>query len=296
MKYLGMILLLFFAACDSDDQENDVPDVNGANYALSNNSFTDTYSSVKGSLQAAGPVTIVAEVNHRSNAQGVGEDLKETRTIFFGNPALGTAFMQENQQAGLDLPQKIAVYTNGNDNAVLIYNSVDYLKNRHGVDPDTAPMVAMALENIASNATGRSSTINTSNVSRDQGVITVDSDQSFDDTYASLITTLNSNAAISIVAELDHQQNAASVNLSLRPTRVVIFGNPTLGTPLLQESGNVSLDLPQKMLVYQDAAGNVKIAYNDASFIASRHGISQNDGLTTINNALSNLAEKAAGR
>jgi len=296
MKYLGMMVLLAFTACNTQGNTTELAEVNGSYKAISEIPFTETYSRIKSSLLEAAPITIVAEVDHKSNANGIDQELNEAKTIFFGNPALGTPFMQENQQAGLDLPQKIAVYTTSTDKAVVIYNSVDYLMARHGVNPATAPMVATALNKIASNATQSEPIQNKATVARDEGVITVNSNQSFENTYSSLITLLSSNPAITIVAELDHQKNAMSVGLNLRPTRVVIFGNPALGTPLLQETGTVSLDLPQKMLLYQDAAGNVILAYNDAAYIAKRHGIPQDDRMASINAALSNIASKAAGK
>ncbi|WP_194850623.1 DUF302 domain-containing protein [Nonlabens antarcticus] len=296
MKKLAIVLILALVSCESQERESDLPDVLGANYALSTQSFIETYESIENSLKAAAPISIVAVVDHKSNAASVNQELKDAKTIFFGNPALGTAFMQENQQAGLDLPQKFAVYTTQNDTTILIYNDVDYLKNRHGVDPATAPKVATALENIALKAKNSQIIQNKESVTRDEGVVVVKSDRDFELTYQSLINALNANPAIKIIAELDHQQNAASVNLSLLPTRVVILGNPTSGTPLLQKGGSISLDLPQKMLVYQDATGIVKIAFNDASFMAKRHNLNNAENIAIINNALATFAETAAGR
>lgn len=296
MRYL-LLSVLLVASCASGDKQINEPDIMGANYSFSSANFEDTYGSIINSLEAAGPISIVAQVDHVSNAATVDKELAGTRTVFFGNPALGTPFMQENQQAGLDLPQKISVSTGDNDKVVVIYNSIEYLKSRHGVDPATAAKVAGALEKITSKATGAAVNSNKKTCTINQGVITVDSDQDFDTTYATLIAALQTNPKIKIVAQLDHQANAARVNLKLRPTKVVIFGNPALGTPLLQENGSISLDLPQKMLVYELADGSVKIAYNDATYIASRHQITTNlSTVPTINNALSNIAATAAGR
>lgn len=296
MRYL-LLSVLLVASCASGDKQINEPDIMGANYSFSIANFEDTYGSIINSLEVAGPISIVAQVDHVSNAVTVDKELAGTRTVFFGNPALGTPFMQENQQAGLDLPQKISVSTGDNDKVVVIYNSIEYLKSRHGVDPATAAKVAGALEKITSKATGAAVNSNKKTCTINQGVITVDSDQDFDTTYATLIAALQTNPKIKIVAQLDHQANAARVNLKLRPTKVVIFGNPALGTPLLQENGSISLDLPQKMLVYELADGSVKIAYNDATYIASRHQITTNlSTVPTINNALSKIAATAAGR
>jgi len=84
------------------------------------------------------------------------------------------------------------------------------------------------------------------------------------------------------------------VGLDLAPTRLVVFGNPNLGTPLMQSAQTLGIDLPQKMLVYENADGEVNVAYNDPAFLAARHGVEGNaDVLTTITNALNNLSEVA---
>lgn len=78
--------------------------------------------------------------------------------------------------------------------------------------------------------------------------------------------------------------------MELPPARVVFFGNPDLGTPLMQSSPRAGLDLPQRMLVWEDS-GDVKVTYNDPEYIAARHGIDDRDEiLETIADALEALA------
>ena len=127
------------------------------------------------------------------------------------------------------------------------------------------------------------------------GIVTVPSNNSVDQTYQNLKTAIKEKEALSIIAELDHRQNAASVDMELRPTRILMFGNPTLGTPLMQASQSTGLDLPQKMLVYENADGQVFIGYNDPAYLKERHDIEgQDENLKKISKALKNLAEKAA--
>ena len=76
-----------------------------------------------------------------------------------------------------------------------------------------------------------------------------------------------------VFARIDHAAGAAQVGLALRPTEVLIFGNARGGTPLMQSSQTVGIDLPLKCLVWQDAAGKTWLSYNDPSWIAQRHGL-----------------------
>ena len=101
---------------------------------------------------------------------------------------------------------------------------------------------------------------------------------------------IDNNPNLKIIAELNHQANAASVDLNLAPTRIIMFGNPRLGTPLMQNAQTIGLDLPQKILVYQEASGVVKVAYNDPLYLKDRHGVSQNEAiLEKISGALNKL-------
>jgi uncharacterized protein (DUF302 family) len=79
---------------------------------------------------------------------------------------------------------------------------------------------------------------------------------------------------MSVFARIDHAAGAASVGMALRPTEVLIFGNAKGGTPLMQTVQTIGLDLPLKILVWQDEAGDTFLSYNDPAWLARRYGIS----------------------
>ena len=78
---------------------------------------------------------------------------------------------------------------------------------------------------------------------------------------------------MAILARIDHAAAAAKVGMELRPTEVLIFGNPKAGTPLMQAAQTVGIDLPLRALVWQDEHAETWLAYNDPKFLARRHGI-----------------------
>ena len=90
----------------------------------------------------------------------------------------------------------------------------------------------------------------------------------------------NSVAAhgLTIFARVDHAEGAKSVGMDLRPTEVLIFGSPKSGTPLMQMSDTIGLDLPLKMLIRQDANGETFLAYDDPAWLARRHGLAEAAG------------------
>jgi uncharacterized protein (DUF302 family) len=100
---------------------------------------------------------------------------------------------------------------------------------------------------------------------------------------------------MTVFARIDHAAGAAEAGLTLRPTELIIFGNARGGTPLMQSVQAVGIDLPLKALVWQDAAGKTWISYNEPSWIAQRHGVS--DAQPIVNkmaDLLSAILRKAA--
>jgi uncharacterized protein (DUF302 family) len=76
-----------------------------------------------------------------------------------------------------------------------------------------------------------------------------------------------------VFARVDHAAGAAQVEMTLRPTELLIFGNPKGGTPLMQDQQTAGIELPVKALAYEDADGNTWLTFNDAAWIAARHGL-----------------------
>ena len=100
---------------------------------------------------------------------------------------------------------------------------------------------------------------------------------------------------MTVFARIDHAAGAAEVGLSLRPTEVLIFGNARGGTPLMQVEQTIGIDLPLKALVWQDAAGDTWLAYNDPGWLAKRHGLGDDAqrAVSALSTALAAVAKAA---
>jgi uncharacterized protein (DUF302 family) len=97
-----------------------------------------------------------------------------------------------------------------------------------------------------------------------------------------------------VFSRIDHAANAEGVGMELAPMQLLVFGNPKVGTPALQAEPLTGLDLPLKMLAYQDGNGNVFLAYNDPVWFAERHGIpTDHPGVQSVVTALASLASAA---
>lgn len=126
------------------------------------------------------------------------------------------------------------------------------------------------------------------------GLVTVRSPKSVPSTVARITRAVEANPMLTLVATVDHAAAAREVGLSLRPTTVLLVGNPMAGTPLMQASQTTGIDLPQKLLVWQDARGRTMVSYNDPAYLAERHGIEGQEALLgMIAKALRGLATSA---
>src|SRR6266403_2846373 len=99
---------------------------------------------------------------------------------------------------------------------------------------------------------------------------------------------------MNVFARIDHAAGAANVGLALAPTELIIFGNPRGGTPLMQSVQTVGIDLPLKVLVWQDASNKTWLSYNEPGWIAQRHNIpSAEQVVNSMGTALSAMARTA---
>lgn len=295
-------LLLAVTGCSATEALSSAPpNVAGVQGAVTSDALADVEARLDEALAAAGPVTVVATVDHRANAASVGLDLPSTRVVFFGNPRLGTPLLQADPRVGLDLPQRILTTTTS-AGTVVATTAPAFLRQRYGLGALPAlDRIEAALDGLARVAAGDGAGVSPFAsplaTAEGDGLVRVVSTSDAASTRARLRAAIQGNDALRIVFELDHAANAASVGLDLGPATVFVFGTPALGTPLMQAQRTAALDLPQKMLVYTDASGETAVLYNDAAYLARRHGITrQADRVDTVSDALDGLAAVAAGR
>jgi uncharacterized protein (DUF302 family) len=112
-------------------------------------------------------------------------------------------------------------------------------------------------------------------VVKNRGIVTIPSNHPVDETVDRLKSVLQSRDII-LFALIDHSGEAAKVGMKMPPTKLLIFGNPKGGTPLMLAAPSVALDLPLKILVAEDAQGKVSLSYNSPEYLKERHGLPVN--------------------
>ena len=254
------------------------------------------YANLKAIFDKNPSVGIVAEINHSLNARKVDIDLPTTKAIFFGNPNLGTSLIQANPLTGLDLPQKVIYIQNENGINQIIYNDVEYLNQRYALENHKKlSVISNTLKALIERTSGSQNHKSIEfEISKHQGIVTKESNYNFASTLDRLMTILDKKKALKIMATLDHQSNAQKAGIELTPTYLVVFGNPKIGSPLMKTQQSLALDLPQKMLVWEDKSGQAFVSYNDIYFLKERHQIEGHDEMfKKISGALDKISSKA---
>jgi uncharacterized protein (DUF302 family) len=127
-----------------------------------------------------------------------------------------------------------------------------------------------------------------------EGLITIASNNGPKETMDRLETEVKAKG-LTVFARVDHAAGAVKVGMTLRPTELLIFGNARGGTPLMQSNQTIGIDLPLRVLVWQDAAAKTWLSYNDPAWLIKRHGIGTDVGpavsaMATLLGAVSKMA------
>jgi uncharacterized protein (DUF302 family) len=128
-------------------------------------------------------------------------------------------------------------------------------------------------------------------LTQDNGVVDIPNKYSVDMTVERIETLLKAKG-VTLFALIDHSGEAEKAGLKMPPTKLLIFGSPTAGTPVMLAAPSVAIDLPLKILVWEDAQGTVRLSYNSPEYLKQRHSIP--DDLVQNIAAAGTLAAKAA--
>ena len=107
-----------------------------------------------------------------------------------------------------------------------------------------------------------------------EGLVSIACKRSVAETLAALETALRSKG-VKVFAIIDHSGEAEKAGFKMRPTKLVIFGNPKAGTPLMLEASTIAIDLPVRALIWEDAAGQTWLSYYEPEYLVRKHGMEQ---------------------
>ncbi|MEO1666528.1 MAG: DUF302 domain-containing protein [Chloroflexota bacterium] len=304
---IALLLTVLVAATATAQDASVNSNGEGLVFVASQFDVEETTENITALMEANENITLLGVVDHAAAAASVDLELLPTCVILFGNPNLGTPLMQEKQTTALDLPQKILVWETEDGETFVGFNSPQYVAARHGVMDGTEQLETInnALSSIVASVTDDSDTVQPALMSEgamevmelmDKGFINVESANDHATTVENVQAILEERG-FRVPFVVDHAISAANNDLDLRPTTLFIFGNPNVGTPFMQLERTIAIDLPQKMLVWEDADGMVLITYNAPAYLFQRAGVADEDvpeNVPNVADALAGIAEAAA--
>lgn len=224
-------------------------------------------------------------INHAAAAASVDLELRPTQVIYARQPRIFERLtLKRRDTVGIDLPLKFLVFEDEMGEIQVTSNPVGYLVDRHDIKPKD---FLLRWLQFSVNQFGKPAS----------GLVTIQSNQTFEETVESLKSAIPSPPfRFPFAVDFDDGSGSYRKHRGSRLPFLLVFGNPAVGTFLMQEDQRIGLDLPQEYLVWEDRYGEVYITWNDPFFIAARYDIQDQDArLTAIANALDNFAQIGAG-
>lgn len=287
-----LFLLVLIIACKSDAKQATTPMENNQPITSSQGqTVAQLAQQLTEQLKAKG-FKIIADVDHAAGASKVRLPLRPTRTLIFGNPKGGTLLMQKEQVIGIDLPLKLLLWEAEDGKVQISYFNGTDLTERYGIT-EPAAVIEKVNGALAGCSGDQGERLTQEHKIISDRLINKKSDYGVDTTFERLQQIVK-DKGLTIMAAVPHDKAAASVDLELRPTRLLIFGNPKVGTLLMQSDQRIGLDLPLKVLVYENEAGETYVSYFDASFLTERYGINDKvEVVQKVNGALNGITDAA---
>ena len=264
----------------------------GQNHAPSDELFARLLENV-----AARRFEVITEIDHSRLAAEAGVDMPPSRVLIFSDPALDAAMMAIDPRLGVDLPLRVLAYeVSLGEGSALLYNDTAYLEHRYAL---TLPQEirnhydASIGAALAGGPSEKIIVLSPDGLNGD-GLITLDSPHGFEETLRRVRGAVNAQDDTVWFGEVDFEARARAVGIEIDPALLLLFGAPGPGGRAMSPAPSLGLDaFCQKILVVQDAKGDVQVMMNDLLALADRHGARRSLALRIINRRLRKAFSRA---
>ena len=232
----------------------------------------------------------LVDIDHSRLGAEAGSYMPPARVLIFSNPGLDAEFFRINPLAALDLPLRVLAYESTNTPGGRVsYNSFDYLRSRYNL-VDAAELeslfnaaMAQALDGIASE--NIESFVD--DTMQPDGIVTMTSPYGFESTIDRLTSAIDAQDDTVWFGEVDFRARAKSQGVETGAAVLLLFGAPAPGAKAMSQAPTLGLDaFCQKLLVWEDDDGAVKVSFNDLLALAERHNVEKNIALRVVNRRL----------
>lgn len=236
-------------------------------------------------LNKSPQLQLVEDIDHSKLAAKTDNHMPPARVIIFSNIELELRLLKENKLLGVDLPFKVLIYENASGTPKTIYNNFNYLTSRYGLEEkaELRKSHTQTYKRVLTGVEESQSQFNNDSMQPD-GLITINSLYDFDKTVSLVYKAINSQDDTITFGEVDYQQRASDIGITIMPSKMILFGAPAPGAEAMRDAVTLGLDaFCQKFLVWKDTHGKVHLSYNDLLAIAERQGVDKSIPLRVIN-------------
>lgn len=256
----------------------------------------DLIQQISNNIRQAPELTEEIKIDHSRLASAAGQPFNPTQVIMFNNERLAARMVHQNQILALELPLKILAYdSKSNNKSNIIWNDISYISNRYNTifSDDIMSQYSLSIERAIRGISQESISSFATNTVDKNGIITLPSKLSFDETFNKALEVINSNDDVVIFDKIDFQKRALEQDIKIGKTKLIIFGAPKPGGKSMANAQTLGLDaFPQKFLVWQDANG-IHVSYNELTAMADRQHANKSIALRVIQYRLNNSFENA---
>ncbi|NEV94035.1 DUF302 domain-containing protein [Psychroflexus sp. YR1-1] len=238
---------------------------------------------------------ISTDIDHAENAKNINLELGFNQVFFIDNPRYSVPLIKVNPLMALEFPVRIGFYSMDSEKFV-VARSEDYFLKRYNLPKSAALRSIGALSETFLKQSSKAAYTQTSPIdSLDyNGIVTLKSTKDYKETVASIEKMIENNGDLTGFESKDFSKDAEEISLELKPLHLFVFGNPKVGTQLMKQNPNFSIDLPLKVLVEEKEGGQVSVHFHELSFTAKLHGEEfENDLPTKITKNLKEMLTEA---
>lgn len=258
---------------------------------------TDTLiEQISDNLRQSPELTEEIKIDHSRLASAAGQPFYPTQVIIFNNERLEAKMIHQNQILALELPLKILAYkSESNKKSTIIWNDISYISNRYNTlfSDDITKQYNQSIQSAIKGIPQEKITSFSTNAMVKSGIITLHSEQSFDETFDKALEIIKSNDDVVVFDEINFQERARNQDIKIGKTKLIMYGAPNPGGKSMGDAQTLGLDaFPQKFLVWQDANG-VHVSYNKLSIMADRQNANKSIALRVIQYRVNSAFESA---
>lgn len=274
---LPILLFFLIISCKENSEKKDISTIDknispGLIFTKTDD-LKEAAEDFKSYVSTDGSLKISSAINHTQNAKKVNLELGINEVYFIENPRYSIPLVNENPLMALEFPIRIGFYEIKGDQFIAA-RSEDYFLKRYNLksSADLRSIGTLSKTFLKQSSKAAYTQISPMDSLSGNGIETIKSAKNYEETVVSVQKMIENNENLSLFESKDFSKDAEAIGTKLKPLHLFVFGNPKIGTELMQQNPNFSIDLPLKVLIEKDENADVFVHFQNLSFTAELHG------------------------